>query len=200
MEARRRLVRDGYTAVAARFAALRRPGPEAPWIEALARELPPGARVLDLGCGTGEPIGTALAARGLRWTGVDFCEPLLRRARAALPGAPVVLADLVEVAFRTPRFAGAVSWDALFHVPRAEHAALFARIAAWLLPGAPFLLTLGGSAWEAVADHLGAPTFYSGHAPGRAVARLRGAGFAVERRVLDDPSSRGHLVVLARRR
>ena len=47
--------------------------------------LPPGARVLDLGCGPGL-YANALAGHGLRVVGTDISEPLLRHAEAEADG------------------------------------------------------------------------------------------------------------------
>lgn len=53
------------------------------WRARLARELalPSGSRVLDVACGTGD-LTLALAGVGHRALGVDFCLPMLARARA----------------------------------------------------------------------------------------------------------------------
>lgn len=53
----------------------------------------PGQRVLDLGCGEGA-FTAALAAAGARPVGVDVVEEPLRRARAAHPDLPFLLAPL----------------------------------------------------------------------------------------------------------
>jgi demethylmenaquinone methyltransferase / 2-methoxy-6-polyprenyl-1,4-benzoquinol methylase len=53
------------------------------WRKTLAREVPPGAAVLDLGCGTGAL--TRLLADRPKVVGVDFSGEMLRRAKA-LPG------------------------------------------------------------------------------------------------------------------
>ena len=45
---------------------------ERPWLERALADVPQGAAVLDLGCGTGAPIGVFLAAQGYALTGVDF--------------------------------------------------------------------------------------------------------------------------------
>ncbi len=53
-------------------------------------DLPSGARVLDLGCGTGRH-SVGLAAAGLQVTGVDFSEHMLEMARQAAEKAGVSL-------------------------------------------------------------------------------------------------------------
>ena len=42
--------------------------------------------------------------------------------------------------------------------------------------------------------------FYSSHAPAVSLAMLEEAGFAIELAEIDDPSSRGHLAILCRKR
>ena len=95
-------------------------------------------------------------------------------------------------------FDAAVAWDSIFHVPREDHGALFARIARWLRPGGRALLSLGGSDGSAFTAEMFGETFhYSGHAPERARALLCDAGFSIEHWEVDDPSSRGHIAIIA---
>ena len=44
---------------------------EKPWLDRFAALLPPGASILDLGCGSAEPIGRYIAEQGFHLTGVD---------------------------------------------------------------------------------------------------------------------------------
>lgn len=53
----------------------------------LLEELEPGAPVLDIGCGTGEPTIRQLAEGGLALTAIDLSDGMLSLARQALPGA-----------------------------------------------------------------------------------------------------------------
>ena len=64
----------------------------------------PPARVLDLCCGTGH-LSRVLHARGYRVVGIDRSIDMLRAARNAVPGLPVVCAD-------ASRF-GALGFDAV---------------------------------------------------------------------------------------
>lgn len=106
--------------------------------------LPPGARVLDVGCGAGR-YARALAALGLRVTGVDLSESLLAQARRrspGLPGAPTyVRADMRDLPFG-PQFDGAVSLFTSFgYFERPEDdARVVASVARALVPGGRFLL------------------------------------------------------------
>jgi trans-aconitate methyltransferase len=56
-----------------------------------------GARVLDLGCGVGDQTAD-LIARGAEVTGLDLDPTLLDAARAAVPGAAFVAADIADPA------------------------------------------------------------------------------------------------------
>ncbi|WP_018787211.1 bifunctional 2-polyprenyl-6-hydroxyphenol methylase/3-demethylubiquinol 3-O-methyltransferase UbiG [Micromonospora sp. CNB394] len=58
--------------------------------------VPPGARVLDAGCGTGR-VAAALAARGHDVVGVDADPTLVEAARADHPGPRFLVADLAEL-------------------------------------------------------------------------------------------------------
>ena len=91
MDAKKALVRACYDRTADAFAVENRQRPtaypddarrERAWFERLVATLPPAARVVDVGCGSGEPYLVALAARPADRRAVrDAFE--LARARAA---------------------------------------------------------------------------------------------------------------------
>jgi cyclopropane fatty-acyl-phospholipid synthase-like methyltransferase len=197
-DVRVRAVADAYDRAAGRWEATR--GEATPALRRLLdeflAELPPGAAVLDVGCGSGVPVARALADAGCRVTGLDVSARLLDVARRAVPSAAFVHGDM-RVAEPGGPFDGLVAWDSVFHVPRADHAALFRRFRGWLRDGGLLLLALGGSAWEGTSDMLGETFFYSGHDLEVALRLLRDAGFVVRRAEVDDPGSRGHVAVLA---
>jgi SAM-dependent methyltransferase len=58
--------------------------------------IPAGARVLELGCGTGELLAALKPSFGV---GVDFSEGMIAQARAAHPGLTFVLGDVEDAAF-----------------------------------------------------------------------------------------------------
>ena len=180
----RKLVETGYDRVAERYLATK--DPEDPLVlsalEEVARELPPGAPVLDLGCGAGVPATRWLAGRGFDVTGVDLSEGQLELARRLVPGATFLKADMTELDFDAGTFDAVVAFHSIIHVPREEHLALLGKIYRWLVPGGLFLATLTltdfvgeDGDWEG----WGAPMRWSHYDAVTNVAMLRRAGFDV---------------------
>jgi cyclopropane fatty-acyl-phospholipid synthase-like methyltransferase len=145
----KRVVETGYDRVAERYLAskdLEDPTTLAA-LEELARELPPDAAVLDLGCGAGVPA-TGWLARRFAVTGVDFSAKQLELARRNAPSASFIKADMTDLDFAPETFDAVVALQSIIHVPRTEHPALLENIRRWLKPGGTFLATLSVGEWE----------------------------------------------------
>jgi len=123
-----------------------------PWLTELAARLPAAAAVVDIGCGSGVPVASTLAAAGHRVTGVDLSEVQVRRARELVPAAEFIHADATTVDFAPASLDAVVSFYALIHVPLDEQPPLLARIASWLRPGGVFVATMGHTAWTGTDD------------------------------------------------
>ena len=122
---------------------------------------------------------------------------MLDLARRAVPGVTFLHGDM-RVAEPGGPFDAIVAWDSVFHIPRAEHAAIFSRFRSWLRPGGRLLVSLGGSGEDGFTSEMHGETFFfSGFEPIEALQVLCEAGFEVEHWEVDDPSSRGHIAVLA---
>ena len=191
----KRVVAAGYDAIAERYLAWSDLRPSAARLRylALAQELiPPEADVLDLGCGAGIPMTAALAA-GRHVTGIDISSAQISLARVNVPSASFIHADLTTLELPAASLDAVVAFYSLTHVPRAEHAALFARIRSWLRPDGVFLASLGveDSPDEIEADWLGVDMFFS-HFSARVNRRLiTEAGFRIERAdVVSEPEDR----------
>jgi cyclopropane fatty-acyl-phospholipid synthase-like methyltransferase len=176
------------------------------YVDRVLEGLPSGARVLDLGCGTGEPLAKYIVERGLAVTGVDESSEMLKFARQTVPEAELIHADMVSVEL-TGTFDAAVAWDSMFHVERKHHAAIYRKLANALLPGGKLLLSVGGSApaeddsIEGFTSEMYGQTFYySGFAPKVARKLIEASGFEIELWEVDDPTSRGHIAVIARKK
>ena len=198
-----RMTRNSYDLIAEQWHASRHEGASVEgllrYVGLIVEGLRPGARVLDVGCGTGRPVAEYLIRRGFRVVGVDQSAGMLEVARRVVPEAELIHGDMLEVEFGGG-FSAAVAWDSIFHVERARHEAVFRKLAASLEPGGRLLLSTGGDGNEGFTSEMyGQSFFYSGHEPEVARGLLEAAGFEIERWEVDDPSSRGHVAVVARR-
>jgi cyclopropane fatty-acyl-phospholipid synthase-like methyltransferase len=192
-------VRNSYDAIADEWHAQPREFKARKYVDLILEGLRPGARVLDLGCGTGEPIALYLVRRGFRVVGVDESAAMLDIARRVVPEAELIRGDMRDVKL-AGGFDAAVAWDSVFHVKRAHHRAVFRKISGLLAPGGRLLLSTGGSGHPGFTSEMyGRAFFYSGYAPAETLRLLTAEGFRVELCEEDDHSSRGHLAVVARK-
>lgn len=67
---------------------------ERKWLDRFTSLLPPNPSVLDLGCGSGVPIGRHLVDRGVSLTGVDASPELISIARKHVREADWIVADM----------------------------------------------------------------------------------------------------------
>ncbi|MEK6337202.1 MAG: class I SAM-dependent methyltransferase [Acidobacteriota bacterium] len=179
------------------------------YVDLVLEGLQPRARVLDLGCGTGEPIAAYIIGKGFRVTGVDESLKMLEIARNVVPAAELIHSNMLEVQL-PGKFAAAIAWDSVFHVERKNHQTVYRKLANALETGARLLLSVGGSDADAgseddsatggfTSEMFGQTFFYSGYEPRVARSLLEAEGFEIERWEVDDPSSRGHIAVIARK-
>lgn len=83
------------------------------WLNRFTRDFRPGARILDLGCGSGWPIGAAPIDAGLSVIGRDASPGLIDHARHTLPSGDWVVQDMRRSLPAGP-FDGVLAWHSLF--------------------------------------------------------------------------------------
>lgn len=100
--------------------------------------VPDGARVLDIGCGTGN-YTQALNKRGIGMVGLDRSGLMLRKARSKASDLPLIGADAAALPFPDRSFDGAICTLALHHF--ADLDATFAEAARVLHRGRLVIFT-----------------------------------------------------------
>jgi cyclopropane fatty-acyl-phospholipid synthase-like methyltransferase len=104
-------------------------------LDIFLERLPPGASVLELGCGAGQD-SEFMIARGFDVTPTDGTAEIAQAAERRL-GRPVGVLLFGDIDVRE-RFDGVWANACLLHVPRAELPGIIARIRAALKPGGVF--------------------------------------------------------------
>ena len=155
-----------------------------------------GARVLDLGCGTGVPIARWFADQGCMVTGVDGAAAMLDHFRANLPEAEAILADMTTLALDR-RFDVILAWDSFFHLSKAAQRAMFPIFTAHAAQGARLMLTTGHDEGEPIGQVGASPVYHASLTPAAYRALFVAHGFDVHWFRPEDPEAWGRSIWLA---
>lgn len=192
-------IRDVYETQAERFDSQRsRVLFEARWLARFAACLPNGGRVLDLGCGGGEPIARWFIAEGFKVTGVDFATAMLDIARARWPEGDWRQADMRGFDLKEC-FDGIVAWNSFFHLTPVEQQGCIARMAVHLEPGGTLLMTVGPDAGEVSGTVGDRSVYHASLSPAQYAACLEENGLRMTGYLAEDPETNKHSVLMARK-
>ncbi len=97
-----------------------------PYLGPFARRLPPGGRVLDVGCGSGRDL-VWLRRQGFEAIGFE-CSPGLADLARQAAGSTVIVGDFTRFDFAALAVDALLMCGALVHVPPADLAAVLGRI------------------------------------------------------------------------
>ena len=111
-----------------------------------ASQLPaqPGAKVLDLGCGTGLELNEYFQRNpAAQITGIDLAPGMLAALKAKFPDKALTLiqGSYFDVPLGENEFDAAVSVESLHHFTQAEKIPLYEKLCRALKPGGTFILT-----------------------------------------------------------
>ena len=171
---------------------------ERAWLDRFAGLLPEGGSVLDLGCGTGEPLARYLLGKNLAVTGVDSSPAMIALCRKRFPGSRFSVADMRTLQLGR-EFDGLLAWDSLFHLTPDDQRATFAIFAAHAAPHAALIFTSGTSLGHVVGTFHGEPLYHASLDPAEYRSLLAACGFGVVAHAENDPGCGGHTIWLARR-
>ncbi len=200
----RKIVKEGYNAIADRYLAERRRDSQDIRLlgEFIAR-LPVNAKVLDAGCGAGIPISQMLSEH-FRVTGVDFSEAQIELAKKHVPNGTFICQDMTKLDFPDESFDGICSYYAIIHIPREDHQPLLANFHRMLKPGGLALLCLGAEHLidDIDENYLGTRMYWSHYDTETYLKMLEECGFSViwSKHITDETcEGAGHLFVLVKK-
>jgi SAM-dependent methyltransferase len=138
---------NGYEAVAPLYIAGRGTHPRtgdsigAAVVKAWAAGFRPGATVLDLGSGPGEPSTRILQEAGLATYAVDASPTMVAAFRERFPSVPIEQNTVEASSFFSRTFDGVLAWGLLFLLEPAAQALAIKKVAQALAPRGRFLFT-----------------------------------------------------------
>ncbi|QOS58317.1 class I SAM-dependent DNA methyltransferase [Thermobifida fusca] len=110
-------------------------------VQRLASRLPQGARVLDLGCGTGLPTSRQLVDAGFQVVGTDISPTMVELARRNVPEAEFRVADIMDLS-EEQAYDAVVAFFSLLVLPRKRIPEALKAIHRALVPGGWLCLSM----------------------------------------------------------
>jgi SAM-dependent methyltransferase len=170
---------------------------ERPWLDRFLDLQPGGSAILDIGCGSGEPIGRYLIEKGSAVTGIDSSSELIEICKASFPDAAWTVADMRTLSL--PRaFNGLLAWDSFFHLCHDDQRQMFPVFKRHAAPNAALMFTSGPSHGVALGTYRGEPLYHASLDAEEYRALLDCNGFDVVAHKVEDPDCGGHTIWLAR--
>ncbi len=169
---------------------------ESAWLERFTALLPRGATILDIGCGSGEPIARYLIDQGFTVEGVDTSPTLITLCRERFPQRCWEVADMRTLSLGKT-FHGLLAWDSFFHLSPDDQRRMFPVFRRHAAPAAILMFTSGTSHGEAIGSYHGEPLYHASLAPQEYRTLLESNGFDVMAHTVEDPDCGGHTIWLA---
>ena len=170
---------------------------ERPWLDRFLALIPAAADILDVGCGTSEPIAGYLIGKGHTVTGIDSSPTLIGLCQSRFPQHEWLVADMRSLNLgRT--FTGIIAWDSFFHLSPDDQRRMFPIFRAHAAPDTALMFTGGPRAGEVYGEFCGEPLYHGSLDPEEYRSLLNDNGFEVVAYVPEDPTCGEHTIWLAR--
>ena len=133
---------------------------ETPWLDRFLALVPPGGGILDLGCGSGEPIGRYFIEKGYEVVGVDSSPTLIEICKGHFPDREWIVADMRALSMGR-LFDGILAWDSFFHLCPEDQRRMFPVFRRHAAANAALMFTSGPSHGEAIGAFQGEPLYHA---------------------------------------
>ncbi len=169
------------------------------YLDALLSRLGGQREILDLGCGSAEPIARFFIDAGCRVTGVDAASAMIALCRERYPGGDWLEADMCGLDLGR-HFDAIIAWDSFFHLTPEDQRAMFPVFARHAAPGALLLFTSGPQAGVSMGEIYGHSLYHASLDRAEYESLLAAQDFQVLLHRVEDPDCGRHTIWLAQKR
>lgn len=156
----------------------------------LESKLAKTAKILDVGCGTGEPIARFFLERNYQLIGIDNSEPMLNYCRERFPDNSWVNMDMRKLALKE-KFDCIIAWHSFFHIKRDEQESVLRKFSEHLNTEGFLVFTSGVDNGEIWSNNGGEMLYHASLSSDEYQAILSNLNMSVVMHNISDPDCGG---------
>ena len=169
---------------------------EKPSLNRFLALLPTGASILDIGCGSAEPIARYFIEQGFNVTGADSSAALIDLCKNRFPNRDWFVSDMRKLSLNR-HFDGILAWDSFFHLCPDDQRIMFPIFGNHAAPKAALMFTSGPEHGKAIGTYKEEPLYHGSLNGEEYRSLLQQNGFEVVSHFVEDPACGGYTVWLA---
>ncbi|MEM9242836.1 MAG: class I SAM-dependent methyltransferase [Pseudomonadota bacterium] len=127
---------------------------ERPYLDMIKNTIPSGSAILDVGCGTGEPIAKFFIDSAYEVVGIDASEKMIALCKKRFPMARWLVADMRKLKLQQ-KFNLVIAWHSFFHLPHKDQHHTLKLLVSYLKPQGLLVFTSGTEHSEVCSDNGG---------------------------------------------
>lgn len=171
---------------------------EQKWLDKFCSLCPDQAQLLDVGCGSAEPIAKYLIEKGYHLTGIDFSQAMIDICSKRFPEQNWFVMDMRELDLEKS-YDGIISWHSFFHLTQEAQRKTLKIFARHLNDNGVLMLTVGPEAGEVVGHVCGDEVYHSSLSFEEYQQILNEEGITVVEFVREDPECDLCTILLAKK-
>lgn len=169
---------------------------EKKWLNFFATQLT-GKKVLDVGCGSAEPISKYLIDQGFQVTGIDFSKNMIDLARSRYPKNEWCVEDMRDFSIGK-KYNSIIAWNSFFHLNEEGQRMAMSRFRHHLESKGFLMMTVGPARGEVLGEVNGEVVYHFSMNPEEYENELKTLGFGEFHITPEDPECLGHTILTAR--
>jgi len=159
---------------------------ESEYLNLILKTIPQEGSILDLGCGTGEPIAQFFIEKGFKVTGVDGSQKMIELCKKRFPSERWVVSDMREINLHQ-QFDAILAWHSFFHLDHDSQRNMFKVFESHIKPGGILAFTSGDEEGEVWSDNGGQQLYHASLSTEEYNSLLKSASFKVLVHKVRDP-------------
>jgi SAM-dependent methyltransferase len=133
---------------------------ESEYLNLIINSVPADGSVLDLGCGTGEPIAQFFIDKGFKVTGVDGSKKMIELCKKRFPSERWMILDMCNINLNQ-KFDVVLAWHSFFHLDQDSQRKMFKVFNTHTKPNGILAFTSGEKEGEVWSDNGGQMLYHA---------------------------------------